>query len=100
MSSEFKPTTNVQVEPETVFVEDEPDLVPATPIKPHRQAATCCPIKQEVEVQTTATPTDNDPYNPLLLLQALGLAFSVGALIGIGFSYAFSRPTVVEYIGE
>ena len=100
MSAEFKPTTNVQVEPETIDLTAsiEEEEVPATPIKPHRQPATCCPIKAEVCTQTE--PVADGPYNPLLLLQALGVAFAAGALIGVGVSYAFSRPSVVEYISE
>ena len=109
MSAEFEPTTNVQIEPESVIdLEQEaeltlpmsgetppPEPVQAVPLKP--QKADCC-VKKEIGVETG--PMADTPYNPLLLLQALGLAFSAGALIGIGVAYAFSRPTVLEYVSE
>ena len=106
MSAEFEPTTNVLIEPESVIdleQETEPTLlappppepVQAVPLKP--QKADCC-VKKEVGAETE--PTADTPYNPLLLLQALGLAFSAGALIGIGVAYAFSRPSVLEYVSE
>jgi len=96
MTDEFKPTTNVQIESNVVDLDDEQDP-PPEPIKPHRQAATCCPIKEE---PTAPELTADMPYNPLLLLQALGIAFAAGALIGVGVSYAFSRPSVYEYLSE
>ena len=109
MSSDFKPTLNVVVEPHPSVVDvekefDEPAAeksVPFTPIKPHRQKA-FMEVKREPLIEIKQEPQECCPvasdgnYDAMCLFKALGAAFFLGAFVGAVVSLSFSSQIMPE----
>ena len=98
MESELVPSVNIVIDPHTSVDVEEPPLL--EPIKPTRQKASRepdnTPIKTEPDANLVnaccyAAPATQMQCDPLELFQALGAAFTVGALTGALLYHAFSR---------